>query len=271
MDVLHNTSYSRRIGDVLYWSWDVLTRYRPNQDVLETSRVHWVNIVKDLLLNDENPHTKTSIPPDGFLEITEFVQTKTWFIFNNDIFTQTDGVAMGGPASSVVAEIYMQAHEQTALTTFSNKPKVWKRYVDDVFAIIKWHHLDEFFKHLNSLHEQIKFTAEKENNYCLPFLDTYVKRLHGGKISVLVYRKPTHTDQYLNFRSHHQPSSKDSVISTLFTHADRIISNNNDMENENERIINVLRANDYINILILLSFIILQQDFCDNSIYMYRV
>ena len=85
------------------------------------------NIIKDLLLNDENLHNKTSIPPEEFLEITEFVLTKTWFIFNNDILTQTDAVAMGGPASSVVAEIYMQAHRQTALTTFSNKPKVWER------------------------------------------------------------------------------------------------------------------------------------------------
>ena len=28
-------------------------------------------------------------------------------------YQQTDGVAMGGPASSTTAEIYVQAHEQT--------------------------------------------------------------------------------------------------------------------------------------------------------------
>ena len=222
-------------------SFDVTSLYT-NVPIKDT-----LNIIKDLLLNDENLHNKTSIPPDEFLEITEFVLTKTWFIFNNDILTQTDGVAMGGPASLVVAEIYMQAHEQTALTTFSNKPNVWERYVDDVFSIIKRCHLDSFFEHINSLHEQIKFTVEKENNSCLPFLDTCVKRNNDGKISVTVYRKPTHTDQYLNFRSHHQPSSKNSVISALFTRAERIISNTDDLEKENQRIFNVLKANNYSN------------------------
>ena len=46
---------------------------------------------------------------------------------------------------------------------------------------------------------------EEESNGELAFLDTLLKR-NNGKISVLVYRKPTHTDQYLNYSSHHQTS-----------------------------------------------------------------
>ena len=37
---------------------------------------------------------------------------------------------------------------------------------------------------------------EEESNGELVFLDTLLKR-NNGEISVLVYRKPTHTDQYL--------------------------------------------------------------------------
>ena len=36
---------------------------------------------------------------------------------------------------------------------------------------------------------------EEESNGELAFLDTLLKR-NNGEISVLVYRKPTHTDQY---------------------------------------------------------------------------
>ena len=154
---------------------------------------------------------------------------------------------MGGPASSVIAEIYMQAHESTALTTTSNPPKVWERFVDDVFLIIKKSSLEGFFNHVNGLHDQIKFTIEKETDNRLPFLDTLIKRNDDGSIYILVYRKPTHTDQYLNFHSNHQVSAKESVVSALFTRADNIISEPTDLRTENERIIKVLTVMIIIN------------------------
>ena len=51
------------------------------------------------------------------------------------------------------------------------------------------------------------------------------------RMSLLNKVNKAHTDQYLNFRSHHQPSSKNSAISALFTCAERIISNTDDLEN----------------------------------------
>ena len=65
------------------------------------------------------------------------------------------------------------------------------------------------------LHDQIKFTIEKETDSRLPFLDTLIKRNDDGSISILVYRKPTHTDQYLNFHSNHQVGAKESVVSAF--------------------------------------------------------
>ena len=35
----------------------------------------------------------------------------------------------------------------------------------------------------------------------------------------MVYRKPTDTDQYLHYSSHHQTSCKESVVSSLFNRA----------------------------------------------------
>ena len=55
-------------------------------------------------------------------------------------------------------------------------------------------HLENFFHHINNLHQNIKFTMEEESNGELAFLDTLLKRING-EISVLVYRKLTHTDQ----------------------------------------------------------------------------
>ena len=100
---------------------------------------------------------------------------------------------MGGPASSVVAEIYMQEHDKKALQC-QTPPKAYERFVDDTFSIIKRTHLQGFFDYMNSLHPKIQFTIEEENDGSLPFLDTLLKRNGDGSISVLVYRKPTHTD-----------------------------------------------------------------------------
>ena len=113
---------------------------------------------------------------------------------------------MRRPTSSTTAEVYMQAHERTVINTALHPPKVWERFVDDVYSILKCTHLENFFHHINSLHQNIKFTMEEESNGELAFLDTLER--NNGEISVLVYRKPTHTDQYLHYSSHHQTSCK---------------------------------------------------------------
>ena len=59
---------------------------------------------------------------------------------------------------------------------------------------------------------------EEESNGKLVLFDTLLK-LKKGKISVLVYKKPTHADQYLRYNSHHQKFCKENVVSSLFNRA----------------------------------------------------
>ena len=62
----------------------------------------------------------------------------------------------------------------------------------------------------------IKFTVEGNwENGAIPFLDTLVKPEADNTLSITVYRKPIHTDQYLQWDSHHNLVAKYSVISTL--------------------------------------------------------
>ena len=117
--------------------------------------------------------------------------------------------------SSTTSEIYMQVHEQTAIYMILHSQKVWERFVDDVYSILNCKHLENFFHHSSNLHENIKFTMEEQSNGELAFLDTLLK-WNSGKISVLVYRKPAYTDQYIQCSSYQQASRKESVFSSLF-------------------------------------------------------
>ena len=172
------------------------------------------------------------------------VFTATWCTFNSQFYQETDGVAMRDPASSTTAEIYMQAYERTVLTMALHPPKAWERFVDDVCSILKRTHLQKFFYHIKNLHQNIKFAMEEESNGKLAFSDTLLKR-NDGDISVLVYRKPIHTDQYLHYSSNHQTSCKESAYSSFFNRAYSIITNKDDLHEENARIKQVLKEYGY--------------------------
>ena len=67
--------------------------------------------------------------------------------------------------------------------------KVWEQFVDEFLSILKHTHLKNFFNYIRNLSQSIKFTTEEEGMENQHFL-----KRDSGKISVLVQRKPTHTD-----------------------------------------------------------------------------
>ena len=95
--------------------------------------------------------------------------------------------------------------------------------MDDTWVILKQAHKQEFLEHLNKGDPAITFTVEKtQDNGAIPFLDTLVTSLANNSLSVKVYQKPTHTDQYLQWDSHHSLSAKYSVTGTL-THRAKVV------------------------------------------------
>ena len=163
-----------------------------------------IDVISHRLEQDESLDERTSLPPSEICQAIELCLHSTYFQFEDSFFEQREGAAMGSPLSPAIANIFMESLEERALKTITQRPSMWIRYVDDTFVI--WPHgddeLERFHQHLNQQNQSIKFTIEEEKDNQLPFLDVLVRR-DGNHLRTTVYRKPTHTDRYINFNSHH--------------------------------------------------------------------
>lgn len=152
---------------------------------------------------------------------------------------------MGSPVSPIVANLFMEDFEDKALTAFHSPPRYWGRYMDDTMTVLKSAVVDEFSEHLNNLHPAIKFTREMEDNNTIAMLDTRITRSDEGTLSFSVYRKPTHTDQYLQFSSHQPLQHKLGVIRTLSHRATTLCSTEEARNEEMEHLKEVLSVSGY--------------------------
>ena len=162
---------------------------------------------------------RTGMGTEAILRLLKLCKSITNFKFRNKHYALADGLPIGSPASPVIANIYMRVFEEKALSTFPfAKPKVWYRYVDDVFAIVKKTHVQNLLDPVNRQHPSIRFTVETEREGKLPYLDVRVSRVETGedRLSIEIYRKPTQSSQYLQFSSHHSDNAKSSVARALF-------------------------------------------------------
>ena len=115
-----------------------------------------------------------------------------------------------GPLSIIIKltdpHVFMINLKQIEEKIFANNkellPKLYLRYIDDVYAVFD---CDDgclkFLEVLNSQHKDIRFTVEKATTFStLNFLDVQIKLLDNG-YETCVWRKPTNTGVLLNFNA----------------------------------------------------------------------
>ena len=148
---------------------------------------------------------------------------------------------MGSPVSLVVANLCMEVIEESAIIASATPPKVWKRYFDDSFIIIKKHSVLTFHDTLNSIDPKISFTIETENNGQTSFLDTLVSR-RDGVVTIDVYRKSSHTDMYMYHGKKHKISTASKLLNW---HASNLPGTSVGKSKELTYVTNALVSNGY--------------------------
>ena len=196
---------------------------------------------------DSSIRARTGMDVDDILLLLRLCLNTTYFKVNDKLYKQKQGTAMGSPVSVVIANLFMEEVEQKAIQSFSHDVKVWKRYVDDTFVVIRAEHVDAFHEHLNDQFPGVSFTLEKESAGLLSFLDVEVSRCADGSLKTSVFRKITHTDKYLDFNSHHSVQHKESVVRSLVTRGEAFSSDDTGRSSEMKHVGKTLRANNYPN------------------------
>ena len=196
-----------------------------------------LDIIQQRLTKDQDLHKRTSMTIQHIASLLEFCLHSTSFMFQGQYYQQMEGAAMGSPLSPIITNIFMEHFEEQALESAPHPPSLWKRFVDDTFVIVETSYKEEFLHHINSLNSHIRFTVENtREDGSIPFLDTLITPNNDGSLQTKVYRKPTHTNQYLKWDSHHAISNKYSVISSLLHRANDICSSQELLEEEEKHI-----------------------------------
>ena len=245
--ITNTRDFIDRIHDLEIADDEIMVSFDVKSLFTSVPRDETARIVEEILSKDDDLEDRTGFTASTAMDFVRLCLSMTSFQFRGKHYELEDGLAMGSPASPVLANLFMGELEKKALSTFDavGVPKAWHRFVDDIFSIVKKAYASKLLTHLNAQHPSIRFTMELEQEGKLPFLDVCVHRSGDGKLATDVYRKPNHTARYLQFSSNHPESAKKSVVRSLMQRVDFITLGDEARDDEKRRVTDELSANGY--------------------------
>lgn len=180
-------------------------------------------------------------------QLLNMATSESSFIFNDSLYKQVDGVAMGSPLGPTLANAFLCHHEESWLNNCPAefKPMVYRRYVDDIFVLFRNRdHLPLFQQYMNSRHASLKFTFETEKDGVFSFLDIKISRSNNS-FSTSVYRKPTFSGVFTNYKSFIFDTYKLNLVFTLLYRCFNICSDMALFHIEIEKLKSIFKRNGY--------------------------
>ena len=157
------------------------------------------------------------------------------FEFNNKVFQQISGTAIGTKFAPPYACIYMDRVEEDFLKTQELKPLLWLRFIDDIFFI--WTHGREEFKKFmekfNNFTPNIRFTYESSEQ-SISLLDPIIT-VSERKLKTTLHVKSTENyltcKVYQHYASSNPEHTKRSLAFSQTLRISRLCSEENDFKN----------------------------------------
>jgi hypothetical protein len=180
-----------------------------------------IQIIMDRVYKEKT--ITTSLKQRTLKKLIKDTCSKTAFMFDGKIYEQIDGVSMGAALGPVLANIIMTELERKVVDQLmdSGKIKFYARYVDDTLLLVKPEDIDDILHKFNNFHQNLEFTVDTFEE-CIPhFLDL---EIHPDGISI--YRKDTHTAQFVHYESFTKWNHKVAWIRSLIFRAKKLCTPN---------------------------------------------
>lgn len=137
----------------------------------------------------------TDSPPTTFLvDLTRWTLHNNVFLFQDKLFKQLKGTAMGASYASNYAGLFLGQWEERYVWSQSNPFRqyiqFYGRYIDDLFFVFSGSEqlLKDFYTYLNNTNPNIKLSLDYSNK-SINFLDLNVIT-DGRRLHTSIYRKP---------------------------------------------------------------------------------
>jgi hypothetical protein len=200
-------------------------------------------IANNLDKNKVETHIKQTL-----LKWYDTITKKNYFSNNGKILIQQEGLAMGAPTSGIIAVFFLQHLEDTHLSHLLQKHNIagYFRYVDDILIIYDslLTDIDSIRDSFNTVHPNMKFTAETESNNRLNFLDITIHRTPSNWVTS-IHRKHTFTDTLIPYSSNHPTQHKFAAVWFLYNRLNTYLLQKNEYEEELSTIQDILSNNSF--------------------------
>ena len=163
-----------------------------------------LEIVHEELWSDKSLGSRTEWKPEDISKMLEILVETFFKKIGGKINFQRNGLPLGKLISKPMAGTYMHWIEKTYVfdeeSRFKKNIVFWKWQMDDIFFVWRGSRdeLELFVWTLNGIEHKIQFILEIEKYFFLLFLGLEIMK-KDGKVLTKVYRKPTHTQQYINW------------------------------------------------------------------------
>ena len=204
-----------------------------------------IDISNDDLLCDTN--TIHNLDRNDMRELLTLSAYESFFIFDQVMYRQTDVIAMGPPPVPILANAFLCHFEKQWLSKCHPDilPKVFKRYVDDIFVMFLCQsNLKDFVNYMKTKHPNIKFTSEFEENESFSFLDVEITR-RINQLVTSVFRKATFSDVFTNCKSFIPVAYKLGLVYTLLHRSFSICSAYEKFHEEIVLLKDIFKKNEY--------------------------
>ena len=216
-------------GELLV-SFDVVSLYT-NVPVMEA-----IQVCADLL------YDKCCMPvdKDTFIVLAKLASCDVIMLTPDGYYRQVDGLAMGSPCAPLLANGWLSQYD----SQIRDNAKWYFRYMDDIFREIAETKYDSKLEEVNTYHDSLGFTGEKEHEGALPALDSKLIN-NDGVLSSTWYCKPTDTGLIMNFHALAPMKYKRAAVIGFVHRIYRACSNWQNFHESLERAKSILLKNQY--------------------------